>query len=478
MNYAVQNIKNTFGITMFTSPKNFIDQDEVKQRLAIESWIQQAPFVKKIVLLGSGIGYDDFARNYTGRNGVEVVVDCNIDTNFLGVPLFNSMVMRSLAAETEISVIINSDIHLSDDVVPGLDKVFRKFDNFVALAARWDVNVEEHSFLERSPAEIREFVRSNGTLHTYGGIDFWAFNTGNRSLTNTHIPPFVYGRGKYDNWLTNQIIHDGIRDVIDMSEAVTTFHLAHKYKHVQSSSVKSNAHLNYWSQNKKNSWELYVNIHLSLSYGNYKNQLGQSFHAPWKMSLCNDDSLSETNFCILKRTRPGICSCESSNFVLKTQTDPKLNAKTNKFECSSVSYEKIEEYQIPFEGIPSAVGLPHTVDTLLDSVARNNTVILTAASYAYVDMIMSFVCNLRKLKVHHFIIAALDKESYQYLYLRGVPVFYFSISEHNSQSSNHMRRDDCDYGSTCFKGITKMKTQVVLHILKKGYHVFWSDASS
>jgi hypothetical protein len=248
MNHAAA---NSLGITMFTSPKNFIDQDEVKQRLAIESWIEQAPFVKKIVLLGSGIGYDDFARNYSGRNGVQVVVDSNIDTNFLGVPLFNSMVMRSLAAETEISVIINSDIHVSDDVVPGLDNVFRKFENFVALAARWDVNVEEqHSFLERGPAEIREFVRSNGTLHTYGGINFWAFNTGNRRLTSTPIPPFVYGRGNYDNWLTNQIIHDGFREVIDMSEAVTTFHLAHKYKHVQSTSVKSNANLTYWSREK------------------------------------------------------------------------------------------------------------------------------------------------------------------------------------------------------------------------------------
>jgi hypothetical protein len=62
------------------------------------------------------------------------------------------------------------------------------------------------------------------------------------------------------------------------------------------------------------------------------------------------------------------------------------------------------------------------------------------------------------------------------LYLSGVPVFYFSSSEHNAQPSNERRRDDCDYGSEGFKGITKMKTKVVLHILKKGYNVFWSDA--
>jgi hypothetical protein len=61
--------------------------------------------------------------------------------------------------------------------------------------------------------------------------------------------------------------------------------------------------------------------------------------------------------------------------------------KQTKSSAAQFHLKKIEDYQIHFDGNPSAVGLPHTVDSLLNSVARNNTVILTAASYTYKNMI-------------------------------------------------------------------------------------------
>ena len=83
----------------------------------------------------------------------------------------------------------------------------------------------------------------------------WAFNTGNNSapLTDISIPPFVYGRGKYDNWFTHHLIQSNIRHVVDISEAVTTFHLAHKYNHVRNVLVGAKENSNYWSQSKKSS---------------------------------------------------------------------------------------------------------------------------------------------------------------------------------------------------------------------------------
>jgi hypothetical protein len=224
-----------------------------------------------------------------------------------------------------------------------------------------------------------------------------------------------------------------------------------------------------------------------LKHGSYENQKGQVMHTPWKLSLCNDASLTETNYCILRRKRPAVCPCESSNYVIRTQTDPKLNSKTRKFECATKSVDNQDEYVIPYEWDPSknqtkTPGLPHTMDDLLGQVAWRNTVILTAASYDYKDMVMSFVCNLRSLGAKHFVVAAFDSRMYEYLFLRGVPVFYEDVkaamATMNAKMPKHVKLDldDCGYGSACFRKITKMKSRIVLKILKQGYNVLWSDA--
>eukprot|EP00475_Leptophrys_vorax_P030472 TRINITY_DN4569_c0_g1_i1.p1 TRINITY_DN4569_c0_g1~~TRINITY_DN4569_c0_g1_i1.p1 ORF type:complete len:799 (-),score=165.49 TRINITY_DN4569_c0_g1_i1:33-2150(-) len=481
--------REPMSVSIFTSPKGFVDDDGERQRKAIESWIAQAPYVKNIFLLGSGEGYEETARMYDGANGVRVSVEPHVDTNFLDVPLFNSMVNRALSSDTTVAVLINSDIRMLNDVMPGLQTLYERFEDFMAVAARWDVDDPSNSIDEMSPERLREFVRTEGVLHTYGGMDMWAFNVGSTPLTTIPIPPFVYGRGKYDNWLTHQTIEAGLRQVIDVSEALTTVHLNHNYNHVQTTLVDADQKLNYWSQSKKSSWELFLNIHLSLKHGSYQNQMGQIIHAPWRLSLCNDFSFDEPNFCILRRARPGVCPCENSNFAAHTQTDPKLNLKTRKFECGTKSVDQNDDYVIPFEWKPTSPdqeytpGLPHTMESLLRHVSWEKNVILTAASFDYKEMVMSFVCNLRSLGVKHFLVAAFDRQIYEFLYLRGVPVFYEDVQEALMKSPGIMPEfqdigdwTDCAYGTTCFRKITKMKSRIVLKILEAGYNVLWSDA--
>ncbi|KHN34849.1 hypothetical protein glysoja_042161 [Glycine soja] len=100
---------------------------------------------------------------------------------------------------------------------------------------------------------------------------------------------------------------------------------------------------------------------------------------------------------------------------------------------------------------------------------KTKTVILTIAGYSYKDMLMSWVCRLQKLSIENFIVYALDKETYQFSILQGIPVFTDPIAPSN------VSFDDCHFGTKCFQRVTKVKSRIVLKILKLGYNVLLSD---
>jgi hypothetical protein len=50
-------------------------------------------------------------------------------------------------------------------------------------------------------------------------------------------------------------------------------------------------------------------------------------------------------------------------------------------------------------------------------------------SYAYRDVVMNFVCNLRRLGIYdQLVIAAFDEDMYRYGFRMGLPVFYYEAS--------------------------------------------------
>jgi hypothetical protein len=71
--------------------------------------------------------------------------------------------------------------------------------------------------------DIQDFARSYGRLHSYGGVEFWAWDTSGAPLVNETMPSFVYGRGKYDSWFTHGVIHGGHGRVIDATSVASFF---------------------------------------------------------------------------------------------------------------------------------------------------------------------------------------------------------------------------------------------------------------
>jgi hypothetical protein len=69
--------------------------------------------------------------------------------------------------------------------------------------------------------------------------------------------------------------------------------------------------------------------------------------------------------------------------------------------------------------IPASLELPFSLESLLSITAdRNKTIVLTVSGYSYKDMLMSWVCRLRKLSIENFIVYALDQETYQFSILQ------------------------------------------------------------
>lgn len=127
---------------------------------------------------------------------------------------------------------------------------------------------------------------------------------------------------------------------------------------------------------------------------------------------------------------------------------------------------------------PVRVSTLRSVEDLLPIVADDNKiVVLVAVSGRYANMLMNFVCNLRRLKLRDPLVAALDSRLYRFANAQGLPVYLERPSEEFKQkfkAQNHLEVK-CVYGSVCFKQLTKLKSRAVLKILKLGYHVLWSD---
>ncbi|CAI6008300.1 unnamed protein product [Closterium sp. NIES-65] len=517
------------SLTIFCAPKPYEsvlspkDRAVDNQRRALLSWLRLTP-APKIVLLGNDTTFHALAREFPTR----ISVDDAIDTNFYGVPQFHSIVARAQAADTDLSMIINGDIILLNDVMVAIEKIHRSFPHWVMTSARWDVKEDfPYSFEPsmwassgggggRSSAaiekEIKKLVRETGSLHTYGGVDFWAWNNSPLPLFTGIMPPFMFGRGKYDNWLTHEMVASGVRQVVDASDAVTAIHVAHSYSHVvEGDATKEGKGLLGKTIAPHHARVLQPNFPLSLP------PLSPLPLSPLPLTLCpplpSATPPAVFNMCLQKRLRPATCTCEFSNFVENSQSDPKLDATGHKWQCGTVSVDKQEDYSIAAVPSPkTSIGLPHTMEQLLPRVAREENglkvVTLVAVTFGYAEMLMSFVCRLRGLGLaDNLVVAALDEDLYRFAFTQGLAVYYEQgaglCSQFFAKSSisnclnstlppfprflpflsllqvsvglKGIDSKNCAFGSQCFRQFTKLKSRAVLRVLKAGYSVLWTD---
>jgi len=248
--------------TMFTIPREWIEPYKTRQENAVGSWMQFGVIPNGIFLCD-----DKGTKEAAERYGFQYVPDCK--RNEWGTPCIDDVFLRSQAlSKTQIVCYCNTDVILFGSFIKALERCMQRFDNFLMIGRRFDVNLTEKLDFsnERWEHDLFHQVQSRGKEHTRGALDYFAFRKG---LYET-IPEFAVGRSAWDNWLVLDAVKRGV-DVVDASQVVTPIHQdMPTKKHAPSKNGKVR------NPEKQRNWDFYAKDRGNLS--------GSANNAIWTMT--------------------------------------------------------------------------------------------------------------------------------------------------------------------------------------------------
>ncbi|RCV16970.1 hypothetical protein SETIT_3G181400v2 [Setaria italica] len=436
-------------VTIFAAPRPPPEGSPARQELAVRSWLA-LPGNVSVVLLGVHASWLVTA----GRLGRRVTVDAAIDSAFMGTPFFHSIVARAQAApDSDICVLVDAEIILLPEIFDALAH-FSKVDRDWFLVAMSRNITEFHYQLADNGSH---WVRADGKNVSFKKLqeipaDKWASESSDRGLimawnspsSPLHagvLPSFLYGRGAHNWWLTHEVLSSEMRLVFDASSLVLGLY-PESFSSMHDVSSSKNDRL------PAGSWEYNVNRHLAAIYGSY------CYRLPRRHSTVLHKVVKQSE----EYTFSKADELTLSDFIISKEEKAHGGGSLWRNENSCLS------------GHLHSSDLPYSLSMLLELAAdKNRSVVLGVAGVSYRDMLMTWACRLRYLRVTNFIVCALDHETYEFSVLQGLPVFRDPLSPKN------VSFDDCHFGTKCFQQVTKVKSRIVLEILKLGYNVLLSD---
>uniref|UniRef100_J3M8U0 Nucleotide-diphospho-sugar transferase domain-containing protein n=2 Tax=Oryza brachyantha TaxID=4533 RepID=J3M8U0_ORYBR len=361
------------------------------------------------------------------------------------------MVAAAQAADSDICVLADAETVLLPETVTLLKHLSRSdLDWFIFSVSRnistfpyhladngtqWlDEDDKEVSFKKLQEIQFDKWAADGSDR---GLIVAW--NNPGSPLIAGVMPSFLNGRGAHNRWLIHEALSSDTRLVFDASNLVLGLH-PENFSERHGISTSRNA------SSPAGSWEYGINQHLATVYGSYCYELPRR-NSPmlYKVVKQYEDYM--------------LSKIEELNL-----TDSVINKEQTAHEEGGSLCKKENYYSV-------AVSLPHSLEMLLQLAAdKNRSVVLAVAGASYRDMLMSWVCRLRRLRVTNFVICALDQETYEFSVLQGLPVFRDPLL-----SPKNVSFDDCHFGTQCFQQVTKVKSRIVLKILRLGYNVLLSD---
>ncbi|CAN4123314.1 unnamed protein product [Withania somnifera] len=407
-------------ITIFTAPKPFVGTIGERQALAIRSWLGLSLYIS-VVLFSQDPSVFSFAEMLSHR----VSVEPNIDFTFLGTPFFHSMVARSKASSSDVSVVIDPNTILLPDFI-----------NTIRHAHRLD-----HDWLLF--LHQKDFLSQECQWNLCEGKMLIAWNNGDLPLHKGVLPPFLYGKGLYNHWLINEALLSDFRFVFDASWAISNLYLSDPD---QDFDPTSDGFLGLATG--KRFWEVAGNSKLAMLYGSlYFHE--QNFSNIFRLFPCGGYYLFINSAQMVSTREKNTLECIDT-----------IRSTDGAKDCSMKGYLNVS--------MPISVSL--SLEILLSLRADNNkTVVLAVVGYSYKEMLMSWVCRLRHLQISNFLVCALDDDIYDFSVSQGLPVFKYANLE------TKISFDNCHFGTECFQKVTKVKSRMVLQILKLGYNVLMSD---
>jgi len=210
-------------ITMFTAPKPFVDPHIITiQRNALENWKLLAPDLE-VFVVGDEEGIVETAEEL----GIKSI--SSVKRNALGTPLLDDIFQKvRLRAKHDVLCYANADILFLDDLLPAVQRLKARFDSFLAVGQRWDVDIRKPlDFSGDWSSRLQESILNRGKLHPPMGSDYFIFL---RSQFQD-MPPFALGRAGWDNWMIYAGRHARY-PVVDATRTITIIHQNHDYHHL------------------------------------------------------------------------------------------------------------------------------------------------------------------------------------------------------------------------------------------------------
>jgi len=216
-------------ITFFSVPKAFKGHIGIIQTNAIESWLQLKP-VPEIILLGNDEGVAETAQKY----GLRHVPNLKYHPEWKAPLLDDIIEMAKAEASFDNLCFIHTDIILFQDFLKAFQLVSNRFEKYLMVSSRFNTNIDKRLDLstEKERQNLRESALAENDMYSSGGSDFFAFP---KDLFKS-IPPFLLGRGYWDNWMMYQALQEGAA-LVDTTADVVAVHQNHDYAHIEGVNV-------------------------------------------------------------------------------------------------------------------------------------------------------------------------------------------------------------------------------------------------
>lgn len=207
-------------LTFFTTAKPFVGHSAIIQRNALESWRRLDPNID-IILLGDDPGTAEVCRELNLR------YEPKIERKENGTKTVRSVFGQAQQmARHEYVCYCNCDIILTADFVCAFQTVRSRFEGFLMVGRRWDLDVTQP--LDFSQADWQKLLvdraQREGFQRLHYNIDYLVFPRGLYS----EFPDLVIGRNHWDQWLVWKAAAESL-PVVDASKSVCAVHQNHDY---------------------------------------------------------------------------------------------------------------------------------------------------------------------------------------------------------------------------------------------------------
>lgn len=246
-----------------------------------------------------------------------------------------------------------------------------------------------------------------------------AWNSVELPLHNGVLPPFLYGKGVHNPWVVSEALSCEQRFVFDASSTISSLF----FNDPEDLSNQSGK-VSQFSGAERRSWESVGNSHLGALYGS-SFFLEVNYSGLANLVKCDGQYLfvDTTGNIVNPVTYERLSSWKGP--ILHSWRLKKLMACVDglkllhrRLDCSLI-------YQL--KELPP-LDFPFSLESLLSVIAdKNKTVVLAVAGYSYREMLMSWVCRLRRLRVTNFVVCALDFETYQFSILQVSFAYIFTF---------------------------------------------------